>query len=206
MLAASSCAGRHTAAPIERIAQVAALPDLTGNTGAHIRVRAAADLSRDIYTRTARVRIWVPRSTDFNCSFLVQDQTGMVPRMLVVFAALTGVVLLAGLWVMVLRRQVDVKEEARRTILESTADGILVVDSAGRVVTCNQKFAETWGIPGSLLAAGDDGRLLDEVLPQLRDPDAFLSLVRRLYADPERHSDDVIEFKDGRIFERHSEP
>ena len=128
MLAASSCAGRHTTAPIERIAQVAALPDLTGNTGAHIRVRAAADLSRDIYSRTARARVWAPRSTDFNRSFLVQDQTGMVPRSLVVFAALTVVVLLAGFWVMVLRRRVDVEKEALRATLESTADGILAVD------------------------------------------------------------------------------
>jgi signal transduction histidine kinase/CheY-like chemotaxis protein len=41
------------------------LPNLTGKTGAHIRVRAVANLSRDIYGRTARVRVWIPRSTDF---------------------------------------------------------------------------------------------------------------------------------------------
>jgi signal transduction histidine kinase/CheY-like chemotaxis protein len=41
------------------------LPNLTGKIGARIRVRAVANLSRDIYGRTARVQVWIPRSTDF---------------------------------------------------------------------------------------------------------------------------------------------
>jgi PAS domain-containing protein len=81
----------------------------------------------------------------------------MAPGILFPLAAPIGVALLAILWVMVLRRRVDVKTEALRATLESTADGILVVDSAGRVVTCNQKFAAMWGIPAAILASGDDG-------------------------------------------------
>jgi len=41
------------------------LPNLNGTIGARIRVRAVANLSRDVYGRTARVQVWVPRSTDF---------------------------------------------------------------------------------------------------------------------------------------------
>jgi signal transduction histidine kinase/CheY-like chemotaxis protein len=41
------------------------LPNLTGKIGAHIRVRAVANLSRDLYGRMARVQVWIPRSTDF---------------------------------------------------------------------------------------------------------------------------------------------
>jgi signal transduction histidine kinase/CheY-like chemotaxis protein len=40
------------------------LPDLNGAVGSRIRVRAVANLSRDIYGRTARVQVWIPRSTD----------------------------------------------------------------------------------------------------------------------------------------------
>jgi signal transduction histidine kinase/CheY-like chemotaxis protein len=40
------------------------LPNLTGKIGAHIRVRAVANLSRDLYGRMARVQVWIPRSTD----------------------------------------------------------------------------------------------------------------------------------------------
>jgi len=40
------------------------LPSLAGRIGARIRVRAVANLSRDVYGRTARVRVSIPRSTD----------------------------------------------------------------------------------------------------------------------------------------------
>jgi two-component system, sensor histidine kinase and response regulator len=127
-------------------------------------------------------------------------------RILILSAGLTAIILLGGLWVVILRRQVSVKTEALRATLESTADGILVVDSAGSVVTSNQKFAEMWGIAASILASCDDSRVVSCVLPQVSDPQVFLSRVRQLYADPESHSDDEIELKDGRIFECHSEP
>ncbi|MGA3258712.1 MAG: response regulator [Bryobacteraceae bacterium] len=41
------------------------VPNLTGKIGARIRVRAVANLSRDVYGHTARVRAWIPRSSDF---------------------------------------------------------------------------------------------------------------------------------------------
>jgi signal transduction histidine kinase/CheY-like chemotaxis protein len=41
------------------------LPDLSGKIGARIRVRAVANLSRDIYGRIARIRVSIPRTADF---------------------------------------------------------------------------------------------------------------------------------------------
>jgi diguanylate cyclase (GGDEF)-like protein/PAS domain S-box-containing protein len=90
--------------------------------------------------------------------------------------------------------------------LDSTHDGILVVDAAGKITSFNQKFVEMWQIPGSVLDTRDDGEALAFVLSQLKDPDAFLAKVNELYAQPDADSHDSIEFRDGRVFERYSTP
>ena len=93
-----------------------------------------------------------------------------------------------------------------RATLESTADGILVVDRNGKVATFNAKFAKMWKIPGALLETRDDAKLVHFVLEQLKDPEQFLGKVQELYSKPEEESFDVLMFKDGRVFERYSQP
>ena len=89
---------------------------------------------------------------------------------------------------------------------ESTADGLLVVDLAGHIVSFNRKFAELWRIPDSILETKDAPRTIAFVLEQLADPQGFITKVRDLYARPDASSFDVLVFKDGRIFERLSQP
>jgi PAS domain S-box-containing protein len=119
---------------------------------------------------------------------------------------LAGIVFWISFWVVVLRRRVEERTETIRATLESTVDGILVVNSAGKILAYNRKLAEMWRIPESVLGSRDDNVVLSFVLSQLKDPDAFLTRVRQTYADHDAQTDDVIEFKDGRVFERHSEP
>ena len=90
--------------------------------------------------------------------------------------------------------------------LESTADGILVVDAEGRIASFNQRFAEMWNLPPHILASRDDERAMGHVLQQLVDPDGFVAKVRDLYDHPDAESEDVLEFKDGRVFDRLSRP
>lgn len=90
-------------------------------------------------------------------------------------------------------------------ILESTADGILAVDNKGAVIQASQRFATLWRIPQALMDRRDDRALLDFVLSQLVDPEAFLKTVQSLY-NSNTEIMDIITFKDGRLLERHSLP
>ncbi|MFC1835695.1 PAS domain S-box protein [Thermodesulfobacteriota bacterium] len=90
--------------------------------------------------------------------------------------------------------------------IESTADGILVVNREGGITTFNKRFQEMWGIPNEVMESGDDAKALDYVLSGLKEPQEFLNRVRDLYSEPGVESFDVIEFKDGRVIERSSRP
>ena len=90
--------------------------------------------------------------------------------------------------------------------LESTTDGILVVDTAGRVTSCNQKFTEMWHIPPEILQNRDAGDVIRVCLTQLNDPSVLSTRIDELDGQREMDSFDTLEFQDGRIFEAYSQP
>jgi len=92
-----------------------------------------------------------------------------------------------------------------RATMEATGDGILIVDQDGRITNYNHTFAEMWRIPDAVLSSRDDATAVAWVLDQLRDPEAFTARIRDLYADPVASGEDVLFFKDGRVFERYSQ-
>jgi signal transduction histidine kinase len=108
------------------------------------------------------------------------------------------------------RQQTEETAQQTRSLListlESTTDGILVVNNNGRAIIFNKKFLSLWRIPESLAAKQDDAMLLDYVLGQLKNPESFMEQVKQLYSQPEADSFDVLEFEDGRVFERFSQP
>ncbi|MCX6910481.1 MAG: PAS domain S-box protein [Verrucomicrobia bacterium] len=99
--------------------------------------------------------------------------------------------------------------------LESTADGILVVDLQGRMVDFNERFIRMWRFPKELISewksrdlmtASHDQQAAQLMLGQLKDPEGFVAKVQKLHAHPDVTGFDVLEFKDGRVFERYSLP
>ncbi|MBL8130507.1 MAG: PAS domain-containing protein [Anaerolineae bacterium] len=94
----------------------------------------------------------------------------------------------------------------QKATFASTADGILAVDSEGKVITANDRFAQMWQIPADILATGDDDQLLGSVINKLKSPEAFLAKVKELYGKPAETSHDSVELADGRTFERYSAP
>lgn len=96
--------------------------------------------------------------------------------------------------------------------LESTADGILVIDSDWNIAGYNEKFLAMWGVSAALLegpegvTASSQREVMPMILDQLSDPRRFVARLGELESDPAAESHDVIEFKDGRTFERYSRP
>lgn len=87
---------------------------------------------------------------------------------------------------------------------QATADGILVVSNNGKISGYNNRFAKMWHVPDEIMKESDDTKLLAFVSDQLKDPETFLGKVEEIYKQQNISTFDVFEFKDGRIFERHS--
>ncbi len=92
------------------------------------------------------------------------------------------------------------------SILNSTADGLLVIDKAGKILAWNDMFVSMWSLSLGIMESRRDDEAIAAVLDQVADADAFLARVRELYAHPEEESFETIALKDGRIFERFSRP
>src|SRR5512145_3529882 len=71
--------------------------------------------------------------------------------------------------------------------LESTADGILVVDLEGKIVSHNRRFEEMWRLPSPLIATNGDTtgrrRLIQHLQEQLRNPEYFVDGIEERYAE-----------------------
>jgi diguanylate cyclase (GGDEF)-like protein len=89
--------------------------------------------------------------------------------------------------------------------LDSTADGVLVVDSLGQIASFNRRFVEMWRIPEGLLRLPDRSEALQLATEQLNQPDDFLKTFD-IELMPEGTSFDTLELKDGRVVERYSQP
>ncbi|MEP6788787.1 MAG: PAS domain S-box protein, partial [Acidobacteriota bacterium] len=104
-------------------------------------------------------------------------------------------------------------EEARKekaALLEaqinSTIDGILVVDETGKKVIQNHQLVDIFKIPRDIADDLDDSKQIEWVTGTMKDPDGFVEKVVHLYSHPDETSRDVLELKDGTILDRYSAP
>src|ERR1017187_6640631 len=171
--------------------------------GSQLQIMGVWSVETDEYRRPTTYRVLLRSAGDIVVLQQASWWTG--PHLLGLLTVLGGVILLGALWVAILRQRVEEKTETVRATLESTGDGILVMNSEGKVVTCNQNFVEICRIPESLRRSNNAAAILLAVSEQLKDPGAFLHKVYELCGDNETQIDQVLEFKDGQIVERHSE-
>ena len=121
---------------------------------------------------------------------------------------LSGIGVAVGVSLENLRQKENLSDTASllSATLDSTADGILVVDLQSKIVSFNRRFVEMWRIPGSVLETRDDTTALQFTMSQLEQPEEFVRKVSDIYHLPGSESFDTLDMKDGRVFERYSQP
>jgi PAS domain S-box-containing protein len=90
--------------------------------------------------------------------------------------------------------------------VNSSLDGILVIDREGQRILRNERITDLWKVPQHILDQKDDEALLQYVVSTTKHPEQFHEKVMYLYAHPNETSRDEIEFKDGMVLDRYSSP
>jgi diguanylate cyclase (GGDEF)-like protein/PAS domain S-box-containing protein len=108
------------------------------------------------------------------------------------------------------QRRVEDEREALlaelRATLESTTDGILVLDMAGRIRAFNRRFARIWGLPEDLLKAGDDRAVFDWLRRSVVDPNAYERRLAALQDAALMSTTDRLVLHSGQVLERVAQP
>jgi PAS domain S-box-containing protein len=104
-------------------------------------------------------------------------------------------------------------EEAARhkaAILEaqmnSSIDGIIVVDSQGKKILQNQRTVNLWKIPQQVADNPDDAQQVRHVMYMTRNPEQFVEKIKYLYSHPDEITQDEVALIDGTILDRYSAP
>jgi len=90
--------------------------------------------------------------------------------------------------------------------LNSSIDGILIVDNQGRKVLQNQRTIDLWKIPQHIADNEDDQMQVQHVMHMTVNPDQFIEKVTYLYNHPDETTRDEVELTDGTVLDRYSAP
>jgi PAS domain S-box-containing protein len=90
--------------------------------------------------------------------------------------------------------------------LNSSPDGVIVVDSQGKKILQNQRVIDMFNIPQETVVDSDDSRQVRWATNVTRNPEQFTARIAHLYAHPTEVSRDEVELKNGRILDRYSAP
>jgi len=91
-----------------------------------------------------------------------------------------------------------------RATLESTGNGILVVDWQGHIASMNHLLSQMWELPEALLLDRKDAAIFAFMIGQVVENAAFRSRLQAIVDNGE--TEDLFKLKDGRVFECKSRP
>lgn len=88
-----------------------------------------------------------------------------------------------------------------RATIESTADGILVIDPEEQILVCNRRLETLWGLPPDWSAPGPAEERHARFWRQAKDPDQAAAALERLFAPAGQSVNEVIPLANGRILD-----
>lgn len=93
-----------------------------------------------------------------------------------------------------------------RGTLESSADGILVVDNDGKIIDFNRNITQMWNIPEELLQTKDANKILNAIAEKLDNPAKFLSLKKELDSQPDTTKMEKLKSKENFVYDLYTQP
>jgi signal transduction histidine kinase/ActR/RegA family two-component response regulator len=91
-------------------------------------------------------------------------------------------------------------------LLDSSLDGILVVDSDGKKILQNRRMSELWQIPLDIFQDSNDAKQVQFAAAKTKNPRQFAEKVAYLYTHKNEVSREEIELIDGTVLDRYSSP
>ena len=90
--------------------------------------------------------------------------------------------------------------------LESTGDGILVTDLAGRIRAFNRRFAQIWGLPENLLTERQDEAVFDWMRSSVVDPIGYSQRLAAIHDATLLQASERLSLHSGQVIERVTQP
>jgi signal transduction histidine kinase/DNA-binding response OmpR family regulator len=103
-------------------------------------------------------------------------------------------------------RELSSKTAFLEAQVNSSIDGILVLDGQGRKILQNQRLADLLKIPPPMVADEDPAKQIQWMANMMKNPGQFLEKIAHLDAHPEAVSHDEVELKDKTILDQTSSP
>ena len=95
-----------------------------------------------------------------------------------------------------------------RALLRASDYGVLLSDGTRRDLICNRRFSEWFGLDEQATTQDSPEAVRSQVLPRLKDPEAFVGTLDAIYANPELTQEDEVELvaPRARILRRYTAP
>ena len=88
--------------------------------------------------------------------------------------------------------------------METSIDGIIVVDKDGKIILYNHRFLQMWHLQEKRLVTESSEKILNYMFSLLKEPEKYENKAEELFSPSKEKRRGEIELKDGRVFDRYS--